>query len=218
MLKEVKIKSFKEDDKYPTQSWAGAGHADQVIHSDQILIGGGALSNRLIGKTRGLIWKPRPDGGFTPTVPGTSQPVIVVVDGIVGASMDQIPVSSIGTVEILLGANGTIYGTSSAVIVITTKYGADPKDILSVGILPITVQGFYKAREFYSPKYDASMPGNHPDLRSTIFWSPELVTDKDGNASLEFNNADGKGSYRVVIEGVDEKGNIGRQVLSYKVQ
>ena len=62
------------------------------------------------------------------------------------------------------------------------------------------------------------MPVNHPDLRSTIYWAPELVTDKEGNASIEFNNADGRGTYRVVIEGVDEKGNIGRQVLNYKVE
>jgi len=35
---------------------------------------------------------------------------------------------------------------------------------------------------------------------------------------LEFYNADGQGSYRIVIEGMDEKGNIGRQVYRYKVE
>jgi hypothetical protein len=55
-------------------------------------------------------------------------------------------------------------------------------------------------------------------LRSTILWKPELVTGKDGNASFEFYNADGTGSYRIVVEGIDDKGNIGRQVYRYKVE
>jgi uncharacterized protein YfaS (alpha-2-macroglobulin family) len=54
--------------------------------------------------------------------------------------------------------------------------------------------------------------------RSTIFWNPELLTDKDGNASIDFYNADASGSYRVVIEGIDEKGNLGRQVYRYIVK
>ena len=137
-------------------------------------------------------------------------------------NIDNINGNDVETVELLEGADASIYGMSAGigVIVITTRHGAnlEAKDIQSVGILPITVQGFYKAREFYSPKYDASIPINHPDLRSTIYWAPELVTDKDGNASIDFYNADGKGNYRVVIEGVDEKGNIGRKVYRYRVE
>jgi hypothetical protein len=88
-----------------------------------------------------------------------------------------------------------------------------------MGVLPISPKGFYIAREFYSPKYDqANLTNNRPDLRSTICWKPELVTDKDGNASFEYYNADGTGSYRIVVEGIDDKGNIGRQVYRYKVE
>ncbi len=36
MLKEVKIRDIKLDDQYKTQSLAGAGHADQVMHADEI--------------------------------------------------------------------------------------------------------------------------------------------------------------------------------------
>lgn len=79
-------------------------------------------------------------------------------------------------------------------------------------------KGFYIAREFYSPKYDVKQSGNKPGLRSTILWLPELTTDKDGNASFEYYNSDGKGTYCIAIEGIDDKGNIGRQVYRYKVQ
>ncbi|MEO6977603.1 MAG: hypothetical protein ABI113_04460, partial [Mucilaginibacter sp.] len=55
------------------------------------------------------------------------------------------------------------------------------------------------------------------DLRSTIYWNPTVVTGPDGKASFEFFNADGKGTYRVVVEGIDAEGNLGRQVYRYKV-
>jgi uncharacterized protein YfaS (alpha-2-macroglobulin family) len=78
--------------------------------------------------------------------------------------------------------------------------------------------GFYKAREFYSPKYDASSPVNGPDVRGTLYWNPNIVTDNDGNATFEFYNSDGHGSFRVIVEGVDINGNLGRQVYRYKVE
>jgi hypothetical protein len=109
----------------------------------------------------------------------------------------------------------------NGVIVITTKQGKglDPKDIASKGILPIAVPGFYKARQFYSPKYEHPNDYiNRKDLRSTIYWLPELATDKEGNASISFYNADGAGKYRVIVEGMDEKGNIGRRVYRYEVK
>ena len=107
------------------------------------------------------------------------------------------------------------------VLVITTKQGGGlkTKDISSIGILPIAPMGFYKAREFYSPKYgNTTSMTTQRDLRSTIYWQPEIVTDKDGNASFEYYNADGAGVYKMVVEGIDDKGNLGRQVFRYKVQ
>jgi uncharacterized protein YfaS (alpha-2-macroglobulin family) len=56
------------------------------------------------------------------------------------------------------------------------------------------------------------------DRRSTIYWNPNIFTDKTGNASFEFFNGDGTGTYRAVIEGIDKDGNIGRYVYRYKVQ
>jgi uncharacterized protein YfaS (alpha-2-macroglobulin family) len=56
------------------------------------------------------------------------------------------------------------------------------------------------------------------DLRSTIYWQPDIITDKEGKASFEYFNADGKGTYRVVIEGIDADGNLGRQVYRYQVE
>jgi len=143
----------------------------------------------------------------------------VIIDGASG-NLDDISGSSVETIEVLRGANGAIYGGLSGVILITTKRsGLKVSDIIASGILPITANGFYKAREFYAPEYEHPDDNiNRKDLRSTIYWKPEIVTDKDGNASFEYYNADGTGNYRVTVEGIDEKGNIGRQVFRYKVE
>jgi hypothetical protein len=110
------------------------------------------------------------------------------------------------------GANG--------VLVITTKDGSKAnKDIASIGVLPVAAIGFYKARTFYSPKYD-TVSGNptKPEVRSTIYWNPEIKTDKDGNATFEFYNANAAGTYKVIIEGIDNNGTLGRVVYRYKVE
>ncbi|MES2266297.1 MAG: carboxypeptidase regulatory-like domain-containing protein [Bacteroidota bacterium] len=86
-------------------------------------------------------------------------------------------------------------------------------------LLSYTAQGYSIAREFYSPKYDPLKPGAFGgDLRSTIFWSPKIKTDKTGLASFEYFNSDSKGSYRAVIEGMDADGNLGRFIFRYTVK
>jgi TonB-dependent SusC/RagA subfamily outer membrane receptor len=223
MLKEVKIKGIKADDKYETQSFAGAGHADQVMHSEEIEKIQGPLPITLSGRLHGVIFS----GAYphsTPSLTGNVIPgkMMVVVDGDENGDINSLNASDVETVEVLRYASASIYGMQGAngVLVITTKKTRqlNSKDIASVGILPINVMGYYKAREFYSPKYESAITSIRPDLRSTVYWNPELTTDKDGNASFTYYNADGTGNYRVVIEGIDEKGNIGRQVYRYKVE
>jgi len=79
--------------------------------------------------------------------------------------------------------------------------------------------GFYKAREFYAPRYEhAETVDKRQDLRSTIYWNPEIKTGKDGNAAFNFYNADGAGTYKVTVEGIDNNGNLGRQVYRFTVE
>ena len=79
-------------------------------------------------------------------------------------------------------------------------------------------QGYNKEKQFYSPKYDVPANMNKTDLRTTIYWNPKIITDATGNSSFEFYNADGKGQYKVIIEGIDANGNLGRSILRYTVK
>jgi hypothetical protein len=118
-------------------------------------------------------------------------------------------------------------GTSGVVSVITKKIPKGEKISKEelMNLLPKNYEvefipgGYSTARTFYSPKYEnASSNTAAADFRSTIYWNPVVLTDKTGNASFEFFNSDGPGTYKAVIEGIDKEGNIGRYVYRYKVQ
>ncbi len=82
----------------------------------------------------------------------------------------------------------------------------------------IDPKGFNKVREFYQPRYDKPGSDKLPDLRSTIYWNPYLKTDINGKASVNYFNADGPGNYKVIVEGINADGELGRQVYRYIVE
>lgn len=65
--------------------------------------------------------------------------------------------------------------------------------------------------QFYSPKYTVKNKGiaMGTDMRSTLHWEPNFVTDKDGKATVSFFTADKPAAYTVIMEGINLDGNIG---------
>ncbi|HZY37852.1 MAG TPA: MG2 domain-containing protein [Mucilaginibacter sp.] len=235
-LKQVNVHAKKPDNQYHTQSLAGAGNADQVMHAEELEQVQGPLVTSLNGRLRGVLFITSSKNpfykvpylttsvlsGFGPNNP--PKKMLVVIDGAEVAPDDLNFLSSndVETVELLKYASASMYGVEGGggVLVITTKQTRqlDPKDIPAIGVLPIKLMGYYKAREFYSPKYENAAEGKQPDLRSTIYWNPEIKTDASGSAAFDYYNADGTGNYKVTVEGIDKDGNIGKQVFEYKVE
>ncbi|MGN6395266.1 MAG: carboxypeptidase regulatory-like domain-containing protein [Mucilaginibacter sp.] len=222
--------AFKPTSTYRSSALGGPGHADQVIHGDNFE-NAPSLITALNGVARDIDFRNGAPylktGQVTGTSGDSSNPMLVLVDGIEvqPTSLDALSPRSIETVEILKGPNAAIYGVRGGpgVLVVTSRQTLPAAgDIISQetapGVFSFTPQGFYKAKEFYSPQYNVTDGSKLPDNRTTIFWKPNIVTDNDGNAAMAFYNADGTGTYRVVIEGIDVNGNIGRQVFKYKVQ
>jgi hypothetical protein len=230
-LKGDKIVGPKRNDNYRSSNLGGAGHADQVIHGDDIA-DAPTLVIALNGIARGVDFVNGvpylKTSQITTTGGSMAEPMLIVIDGTRGArndGIDAIAPRAVETVEILKGNNAAIYGLEggAGAIVITTRQGSSTRAIASKemapGVYSLTPNGFYKAKEFYSPHYDVAQPAAKlPDMRTTIFWKPDVVTGADGSAAFNFFNADGTGTYRVEIEGIDSKGNLGRLVYKYKVE
>ena len=153
--------------------------------------------------------------------------MVVIVDGLIldADYLDNLNPSDIYSIEVLRsGSFLSIYGSNApgGALVITTRRAGDDNyatSIVPAGLITYPFKGYFRAKTFYSPKY------THPktdtelyDLRNTIYWNPNVITGKDGEASFEYFNNDTRGTYRVVVEGIDDNGNLGRHVYRYKVE
>lgn len=106
----------------------------------------------------------------------------------------------------------TIYqGCNAFFLDITTRSGRGPWIAPTKGVYVYRPLPLYVPKEFYSPKYDINKSNGLPDLRSTIFWDANLVTDENGKAKLLFYAADLPGSYTIKVEGTDLFGRFGYQ-------
>jgi hypothetical protein len=74
----------------------------------------------------------------------------------------------------------------------------------------VKVPGYASMSEFYSPNYaELQQEYATPDLRSTIYWNPRMITDsKNQKVKINFYNNDFSNSFRVVMEGMDNEGKL----------
>ena len=106
-----------------------------------------------------------------------------------------------------------------AFVEVTTRSGSSAAIKYTPGTylykpLPLSV-----SKQFYRPRYTVTDTSKHiPDLRSTIHWEPNVVTDKNGEATVSFYAADKPGTYTITIEGSDMNGNLGRKTVTIKIK
>ncbi|MDB5120288.1 MAG: hypothetical protein JWN56_1506 [Sphingobacteriales bacterium] len=82
----------------------------------------------------------------------------------------------------------------------------------------VDYEGLQLQREFYSPMYGDDSKQNHtPDLRSTLYWSPNVSTGKDGKGSVSFYTSDQGGDYIMVLQGISANGKVGSKTLKFAV-
>ncbi|HEY2583956.1 MAG TPA: TonB-dependent receptor [Mucilaginibacter sp.] len=222
LLKEVEIKAKKINPAEHSSNLNGPGNADQVLSGDDFASGCAQISDCLAGRLLGVVFR----NGTPYLTRSLHTPMNVIIDGLSADTnlLNTLNANDIASIEVLRNiAYTSIYGGQGGggVLIITTKRGEGNYSVTryAPGIITYNPKGYYKARVFYSPQYDNPKTNTQvPDLRTTIYWKPNIVTDKDGKASFEYFNADTKGSYRVVVEGIDSEGNLGRQVYRYKVE
>ncbi|MEE1946129.1 TonB-dependent receptor plug domain-containing protein [Pedobacter sp. KR3-3] len=222
MLDEVKIVE-KKNPAPNSSNLNGAGHADQVFTEKDLETAFSLsqfLSGRIAGVTvsNGKAYMMR-SGGLNGRTP-----MAIVLDGMnMGDDfdLDNIVVQDVESVEVLKSiANTAIYGMNggSGVLVITSKRGGANTSYnrYAPGIVTYAPKGFYAVREFYSPKYNTNQDSK-PDLRTTVYWNPQVVSDPSGKANINYFNTDQSGTFRIVIEGIDNLGNLARKVYTYTV-
>jgi hypothetical protein len=228
-LREVQIRAKKIEAPSPYAVQGNLsipeGHADHTIIMKDV-DHSSTLANYLQGRIPQVYFTPYPyrKKGL---LSNSDIPMDVVLDGILldhvralgvfdGTYLDPLDVIKIEAVTTNLALIASV--NRKPVLFIYTKSQSTKHISDNLGVVNLTPKGFNKVREFYSPRYDR--PGNaasQPDLRTTVYWNPYLKTDETGKTAFNFFNADGPGTYRVVVEGINADGQIGRQVFRYTV-
>jgi hypothetical protein len=104
---------------------------------------------------------------------------------------------------------GAFGGGSGGAIAIYLKKGASLNQ--SKGLDFATVTGYSPVKEFYSPDYSKSDQPIEPDYRTTLYWNPFVLTDKNHRRILlSFYNNDITKKLKVIIEGCNEDGKLTR--------
>ncbi|CAM4257316.1 TonB-dependent outer membrane receptor, SusC/RagA subfamily, signature region [Pedobacter westerhofensis] len=197
----------------------GAGNADYIMTSKDL----GTcitLSQCLQGRVAGMTIQ----NGKAFLTRNNGQPMQIIFDGMYVEPdfLDNIQPFDVETIEVLKNAGNTaIYGSrgGGGVLIITTKRGGGDLSFsrYSPGIITYAPKGYYAVRQFYSPQYTPEHTDNNEDKRSTVYWNPHVATG-DGLGKFNFYNTDEPGTYRIVIEGINEDGHIARKVYTYQVK
>jgi len=110
-------------------------------------------------------------------------------------------------------------GNNIAYLEITTRSGNGPFTNSARGVLVYRPTVLATVARFYRPKYPiGSNQSAIPDLRSTIHWAPDVITDKNGRATIFFYAADHPGTYTVILQGADLKRKVGFAIQKISIK
>ena len=79
-------------------------------------------------------------------------------------------------------------------------------EIRNLGRRTTTVKGFTRPVQYYSPVYpDGPIEGN-VDTRRTLYWNPNVITDEEGRARVEFYNNSFTRKFTINAAGITASG------------
>jgi hypothetical protein len=80
------------------------------------------------------------------------------------------------------------------------------KEIRNLSRRITTVDGFSTPVEYYGPQYPEGPVYGDVDTRRTVYWNPNVITDKNGNARVEFYNNSFSRHYTISGAGITPAG------------
>ncbi|MFT3981604.1 MAG: hypothetical protein QM687_14110 [Ferruginibacter sp.] len=105
---------------------------------------------------------------------------------------------------------GAVGGGAGGAVAVYTKKGASANKNVQ-GLNVAVIQGYSTYKEFYAPDYEKTADSN-PDYRTTLYWNPFVLFDgKNKRATIPFFNNSTSKRIRVIIEGINEKGELTRE-------
>lgn len=229
VLKEVEIKAQRHPPIYRSE-FPPMVTPDYTFTPDK-LQSSGNIAEMLRGLNRVSITFTVKEGYWiNGRTKGSEGPMLILLDGQPLTDLGGIAPNALAGAQIMVGGDqsaglGMLYQTGVrgdakyGIVFLTTerrrtKYNYTPPEGFGRA-----KAGYSLTKEFYSPNYEAEDKDKPmADLRSTIYWNPDLITSQDGKASMKFFTADEPGKYLVTVEGVALSGQLVRQRYSFVVK
>jgi hypothetical protein len=126
--------------------------------------------------------------------------------------ISNMPMSDIAYVKVFrppfFGAAG---GGAGGAIAVYSRRGGDIQNAPGEGLDYKLLEGYTLYKEFYSPDYSQPTGDFLPDVRTTLYWNPYVLTDASTHkVKLEFYNNDISKKLRIVLEGINADGKLAR--------
>ena len=143
-------------------------------------------------------------------------PVLWVLDGLpliqpmpLNDIISLVPYIDVDRIEILFGAQASIYGTRAAggAILIYTRNG-NFEEYYSRKKGQLTFQGFHQSLDF--AEYLNELSTREKKMNKARYWNPSLRTDKNGEALLRFDHTDERGGLKIEAMAITPDGRLGK--------
>ena len=106
---------------------------------------------------------------------------------------------------------GAMGGGAGGAIAVYTKKGAAANSSVK-GLDFTNLIGYSVMKQFYSPNYETNNDPTVEDYRTTLYWNPFLLMDKNSRRiTIPFFNSDNCKKLRVIIEGINQLGQLTRE-------
>lgn len=172
------------------------------------------VTSLVAGRVAGLyvIRQPQPwdeDSGIR--MRGGGEPSFML-DGVIVPFdiVSSLSAAEIDRVDVLKpGASSTIFGMRglNGVISVITRTGGTYTSRPVLHSANIKFSGFNEPRIFYSPKHSSNLESDYkPDLRTTLFWEPNIKLENNKDLYLNYFNADNSSTIKIIVEGITTTG------------
>lgn len=182
----------------------------------------------LMGSVAGLTFS-RPLGGGSGirihgmTTFSDGQEPLFLLDGMISsyAEINYLPKNWIDRIDVIKSERAAAFGVRGAFGVISVI----TKTVKDITFNPVSysvntdISGYDAPRRFYSPKHTSkSQTGQLPDLRSTLYWFPDIKAVTNQDYLIKYFNADISSTYTIIVEGITSGGIPVTGTVEYKVK
>ena len=193
---DVTVEPFKKPDFEVERARSQYGQPDQVIYMDDLPSGYSRLNEALRGRLISL----GAEGSFM----ASTEPLYMLDGNAISTSaFMSLQPQHIERVEVFRGASTSSFGVRGAngVIIAYSKTSEQKPEFT------FEYPGYEKTKEFYQSRIKTEHY-KHAGINKTLFWTPQIIPDQSGEASIELPGNINLDDSIIIIEGIDNKGKI----------